>query len=100
MLRMLGRHRAWFTQKVLGVTKGAALVWQDFDFTAGIGEASNYGDAETKGLNFLPTSHAARTEWRVWWPRSGNVHNWDAVGLIETDGAREWVLVEAKGNVQ
>lgn len=100
MLRMLGRHRQWFTQQVLGVTKGTGLSWRDFDFTAGIGESSNYGDAETKGLNFLPVGHAAREAWRAWWPQSGNVHNWDAVALLETGEMREWVLVEAKGNAE
>ncbi|MEJ7592339.1 MAG: hypothetical protein WKF77_12380 [Planctomycetaceae bacterium] len=98
MLRMLGRHRDWFTQQVLRSTGGTSLIWKDFDFTASAGEAGNFGDAEIKGLNFLPAGHTAQVAWRAWWPQSGNVHNWDAVGVLDRDGAEEWVLVEAKGN--
>ncbi len=100
MLRMLGRHRAWFTQQVLGITGGRALTWQDFGFTQSIAKASNYGDAESKGMDFLPIEDPARVAWREWWPQSGGVQNWDAIGTLELEGVREWVLVEAKGNLE
>ena len=100
ILRMLGRHRDWFSKKVLEVTKGTEVKWQDFDFTDGIGEASNHGDAETKGLNFLTSEHAVQKAWRAWWPQSGNVHNWDAIGRLQRDGTSEWLLIEAKGNIE
>lgn len=100
MLRMLGRHRDWFTRQVMRSTGGTALAWRDFDFSASAGEVGNFGDAEIKGLNFLPAGHTALAVWRHWWPQSGNVHNWDAVGVLERDGAEEWVLVEAKGNTE
>jgi hypothetical protein len=100
MLRMLGRHRQWFVKQTLSVTNGSALEWEDFDFTGGIGASANHGDAETKGLNFLPPGHAAREAWQTWWPQSGNVHNWDAVGKLERGGTSEWLLVEAKGNLE
>ena len=100
MLRMLGRHRDWFTQEVLLSIGGNSLVWKDFVFTSNVSESGNFGDAEIKGLNFLPNTHAAQMAWRDWWPQSGNVHNWDAVGVLEREGAEEWVLVEAKGNIE
>ena len=39
MLRMLGRHRAWFTQHVLSAVGGSDLTWKDFNFTGTVGEA-------------------------------------------------------------
>jgi len=98
-LRYLGRHRRLFTDQILKVIGGDAIVWKDFEFTGGIGENQNYGDAELKGLDFLPDC-AVKADWRSWWPQSGNVPNWDAVGVLEHGGDREWVLVEAKGNVE
>lgn len=100
MLRMLGRHREWFTQQVLGVTGGTSMAWQDFDFTAGCDGEVYHGDAEIKGTNFLPVEHAVQKAWGAWWPQTGNVHNWDAVGVLTGSGTREWVLVEAKGNIE
>jgi len=98
MLRMLGRHRADFTRRVQAVIGDAPLEWLDFDYTGTL--AKNYCDAEIKGLNFLRDNHAARTAWASWWPQSGNVQNWDAVGRRTVDGKEEWLLVEAKGNLQ
>ncbi len=33
------------------------------------------------------------------WPQTGNVHNWDAVGILTRNGAHEWLLVEAKAHL-
>lgn len=56
---------------------------------------------EWRGVDFLaaenPDLHAA---YRKWWPRTGNVPNWDAVGRREVDGASEWLLVEAKAHLR
>jgi len=97
MLRMLGRHRHWFTQQVEASTGLTGVTWRDFDFTEGV--ARNHGDAEIKGLNFLPAGHPARSGWNTWWPQSGNVHNWDALGECQVDGSSEYLLVEAKANI-
>lgn len=100
LLRMLGRHREFFTRRVLAVTGGDQVSWEDFAFTKGIGEVDNYGDAEPKGLSFLPPTHETVQAWKDWWPQSGNAQNWDAVGrLRQTNGAEEWLLVEAKANI-
>lgn len=37
--------------------------------------------------------------YRAWWPTTGNVPNWDAVGRREIDGQTEWLLVEAKAHL-
>jgi len=100
MLRYLGRHRRLLTERVLELTGGSSIKWCDFDFTKGISPEQNYGDAELKGLNFLQSNHPARAAWSKWWPQTGNVQNWDAVGIHRTEGGvEEWLLVEAKGNV-
>ncbi len=96
MLRMLGRHRAWFTQHVESTAGLKKITWHDFDFTAGV--SKQHGDAELKGLNFLPIGHPARVEWKTWWPQTGNVHNWDAVGECRIDDSTNYLLVEAKAN--
>lgn len=97
MLRMLGRHRRWFTDQVEASTGLTGITWQDFDFTEGV--AKNHGDAEIKGMNFLPAGHPVRAQWNSWWPQTGNVHNWDAVGECRAKHATEYLLVEAKGNI-
>jgi len=41
-----------------------------------------------------------RDAWTRWWPQTPGTVTWDAVGRVTRDGVAEWVLVEAKGNVQ
>lgn len=78
---------------VLGVPSASEVVWE-----------SSYlkvGEPELCGLEFLDPSSPARQEWRNWWPQTGNVHNWDAVGTVRHNGhPRECLLVEAKANLQ
>ena len=100
MLRMLGRHRAFLNAEVLKQTGGSVIEWVDFSFTSGIAENQNYGDGEAKGVNFLDRANPAREEWRQWWPQTGNVPNWDAVGVHRMRDVDEWLLVEAKGNIE
>jgi hypothetical protein len=98
LLRFLGRHREHLTAQALMTTGGSALEWCDFQFTGSISKSQ--GDAELKGVDFLPKSHSAHAAWASWWPTSGNVQNWDAVGRhTYGDGEVEWLLVEAKGNI-
>ncbi len=100
LLRFLGRHRQYFTDRVLAVTGGTSIEWCDFGFTGGITAKENYGGAELKGMDFLPADHPARSDWAKWWPQTGNLQKWDAVGLLRRDGTNEWLLVEAKGNTE
>jgi hypothetical protein len=57
-------------------------------------------DGELKGLDFLRPDDAARQNWKQFWPQQGNPPNWDAVARISRNGIIEWLLVEAKANVQ
>lgn len=100
MLRFLGRHRAHLTKEVLAVTGGDALEWLDFGFTPGISRSDSYGDSEITGLEFLSPTDPARLAWGLWWPQRGAVHHWDAVGIHTHKGVHEWLLVEAKGNIE
>jgi len=103
LLRYMGRHRALLREKVLALTGGDDLGWQDFGFTADAREEGNFGDAESKGLDFLPAHpmhQDVREAWAKWWPQTGNVQNWDAVGVVDRDGNPEWILVEAKANLE
>src|SRR4051812_4134667 len=51
------------------------------------------GAPELCGLDFLESGSPVRREWLKWWPQSGNVQNWDAVGTLQHDGgATEWLL--------
>ena len=100
MLRYLGRHRERFDAKVLAETGGSAIEWLDFGFTSSIDKAHNYGDAELEGLNFLSAKDPVRLAWKKWWPQTGKAQTWDAVGRHQRSGLSEWLLVEAKANIQ
>jgi hypothetical protein len=58
------------------------------------------GSREWQRLNFLPDHDPAREVWSEEWPTQGHSHNWDAIGRIDYAGTREWLLVEAKANVE
>ena len=57
-------------------------------------------DSEWKGMDFLGSASNARTAWMKFWPQTGNVPNWDAVGLLELNSRIEYLLVEAKAHVE
>jgi hypothetical protein len=96
LLRCLGRHRELFDEKVLDAVGGDAVAWLDCDFDP----HADWLDRELSGLDFLSGDDPARREWASHWPQRGNPPNWDAVGRIRCDGSDEWLLVEAKANVQ
>jgi hypothetical protein len=96
LLRYLGRHRRVLDAAVLHETKAESVDWIDFDFDP----SSAFGDRELSAINFLSTSSPARQRWPSFWPTKGGTMNWDAVGVLQNAGSREWLLVEAKGNVE
>lgn len=96
LLRYLGRHRQELDRRVLAEVGGDGIEWLDFRFDA----ATPFGDRELRGLEFLPADHPARFAWRTFWPARGNPHNWDAVARLTRDGGTEWLLVEAKANLE
>lgn len=96
LLRYLGRHRCELDKWVLGTTGGQAIEWLDYPFDG----SRTWHDGEWKGLDFLDRDSPAWAAWRKAWPQRGNPPNWDAVGVLTVDGSKEWLLVEAKANLQ
>jgi hypothetical protein len=97
LLRFLGRHRRLLDQRILEVVGGDRIDWLDFDVEP---KKKRWPDAEIKGLDFLRPDHPARIAWKNWWPQGRGIHNWDAVGLVKFGDAEEWLLVEAKANLE
>jgi hypothetical protein len=86
--------------QVCGVARANSIEWLDFDFS-GVADADhNHGDCELTGVEFLPTDDAARAAWREFWPQRGSAQNWDAVAWLQYPDRREWLLLEAKANVE
>jgi hypothetical protein len=103
LLRMLGRHRDFFNKKVLGVTGAYAIEW--CDFPSGEIRRDKKGniigwDREWEHLGFMPDGDPARTAWDTAWPTHRTGHNWDAIGRLSYRGSSEWLLVEAKANIE
>jgi len=96
LLRFMGRHRRLLNQRVLEVVGGDSIDWLDFDFHP----TRPWPDAEIKGLGFLQPDDPARIAWKQWWPQGRGIHNWDAVGQIRFGEVEEWLLVEAKANLE
>ena len=95
LLRLLGRHRHVLNLAIETVVGGRITDWLDFGFNP----VKDFCDEEVIDLEFLGPDHDLLFEWGDWWPHSGNVHNWDAVGNIIVNGQEEWLLVEAKAHV-
>ena len=96
LLRHLGYHRAYLSQKVSKVVGSHAVEWLDFGFSqknAPLGD-----DREFVGLEFIQDTQV-QDKWRSFWPQTGNAQNWDAVGRIYLGDITEWLLVEAKGHI-
>jgi hypothetical protein len=93
LLRYLGYHRRDLNRAVEQQCAGRVLDWLDFPFD-GRGKL----DLEWKGLEFLDPDTAVISDWRTFWPQTGNVPNWDAVGLLQLESHTEFILVEAKAH--
>lgn len=96
LLRYLGRHRAELDKRVREATGGQHVEWLDHPFD----RSRTWSDGEWKGLDFLEVGNPARVAWPKVWPQRGNPQNWDAIGRVTVDGTKEWLLVEAKANVE
>jgi hypothetical protein len=48
----------------------------------------------------LPPADLSRDEWRARWPTRRPGHSWDAIGCLKFGMTHEWLLVEAKANVE
>jgi len=95
LLRFLGYHRDKLNDEIKQVTGGRVIDWLDFGFGGG-GKL----DSEWKGVDFVNSPSGVKSAWQAFWPQSGNVPNWDAVGRLESNSATEYLLVEAKAHAE
>lgn len=100
LLRYLGYHRDTFNNEIGNLISLDEISWLDFKF-------SNYNqelrhDEEYKGLDFLDMNKYSNVLdiWDKFWPKTGNVPNWDAIGNGLRGSQKEWILVEAKANLE
>lgn len=96
MLRYLGYHRKALNEAVGELTGGTGTEWLDMSFNP----QKKFLDDEWKGLDFLPDDSPAKREWKNFWPQTGNIQNWDAVGTLQKGAVREFLLVEAKAHLE
>lgn len=96
LLRYLGRHRNLLDKAVRDVTGCGPLVWLDFGFDPN----NPWHDAEWKGLYFLLEDNSLQSSWHDYWPQGRGIHNWDAVARADLGKGTEWILVEAKANLE
>lgn len=94
LLRYLGYHREELSKHVMRSSGAAAVRWLDFPSSP----SGKRLDGECKGLDFL-TDRRIKSLWATFWPQTGNVPNWDAVGEAQMGQGKEWLLVEAKAHV-
>jgi hypothetical protein len=94
LLRYLGYHRSKLNSEIK--TQAGLQVMEWFDFPHGTKEKL---DAEWKGVDFVNSTSTLKSAWQQFWPQTGNVPNWDAVGRLESNSGTEYVLVEAKAHV-
>jgi len=96
LLRHLGYHRVYLSQKVAEVVGGRDVEWLDFGFSQE--NVPLRDDREFVGLEFIQDTQV-QERWKSFWPQTGNAQNWDAVGKIHFGKTAEWLLVEAKGHI-
>ena len=72
-----------------------SIYWLDYPWT---GNSTRFQQTrEWKNIEFT-NKLSISNEWANFWPSKGNSQNWDAVGIIELNGAYEWLLIEAKAH--
>jgi hypothetical protein len=102
LLRMLGRHRKFFDRRVREETGADEIDW--YDFPSGNMHRDKHGnpiwDREWQHLQFLSDDDPAKSAWDTAWPTHRPGHSWDAIGRMRAAASSEWLLVEAKANLQ
>jgi hypothetical protein len=97
LLRYLGYHRSYLSQKVKEATGSHSVHWLDIPFSKT--NIPLQQDREFKGMGFIQDT-SVRSAWKLFWPQSGNAQNWDAIATASIDNQHEWLLVEAKGHLK
>jgi hypothetical protein len=95
LLRYLGYHRHELNRAVEEKIGGRVSDWLDFP----VGGKGKLGK-EWKGVDFVDSPSDVKSAWLKFWPQTGNVPNWDAVGHLESNSDNECLLVEAKAHVE
>jgi hypothetical protein len=72
----------------------------DFNFNANKNGINGNLDLEWKGIDFLKDNLSLQEAWEFFWPGTGNIPNWDAVGKIQHNSKESWILVEAKSHIE
>jgi hypothetical protein len=106
LLRFLGYHRDALNRAVEESIPGSTVLdWSGSGYETGPAavdrEPPRFLDREFEGLGFLPQPQRERLlpELGRFWPMSGSLPNWDAVGRIKVGGEEGWLLVEAKSHL-
>ena len=95
LLRYLGHHRNYLNKEICKVIGKGEIEWLDYPNDL----HRDSRDGELKGIDCfrcLPNYEYISEQWKVFWPQSGNAHNWD--GIFIKDGI--WYFVEAKANLE
>lgn len=103
LLRCLGFHRRRFTEIVCAKIGATNIDW--FDFVPSRSKQlytthQPIRERELVRLDFLNDDKGIQTLYDQFWPSSGMQQNWDAIGRAEYSGQQEWLLVEAKANIE
>ena len=105
LMRLMGRYRQRFTRIVCDVIGASDISWLDFR-PGGKYELKpelSLPDNEWKGIEFLAETKENREEliesWKDFWPQSGSVPNWDAIGKGRIDESDFWILTEVKAHI-
>ena len=77
LMRLLGRHKAYFDRFVHGSTGASEVSWLDFLFN----NSKPWFDNEFKGHEFIE-SQEILSFWKSFLPNTENVPNWDTKGII------------------
>lgn len=94
-MRFLGHHRDELDEMIRKATGQSGEVhWLDFPYYG----TPISGDGEWKGIEcfkkHLENYKKIETEWKAFWPQSGNAMNWDGIFRIDDT----WYFVEAKAH--
>lgn len=106
LLRYLGYHRDEFNRAVEDAIPGSTVkAWLDQRFEqrrANVdGKPPRFLDREFEGIEFLPgpEQDRLRTPLSDFWPTTGSLPNWDAIGRVEVQGQACWLILEAKSHL-
>lgn len=106
LLRFLGYHRDAFNRAIEEAVPGSMIIdWLGTGFETSPSaidrEPPRFLDREFEGIGFLPPAERDRLHPSLneFWPTTGSLPNWDAVGQIRAGGEDAWLLVEAKSHL-